>query len=169
MGKAWKILIAVAVTSVAAAVVFGCKSVDDDRIPAYPVNIGFRTLSEWDNYGVNGALEWREFIRQERKPSGFFYTEGTYTGFGGVLLVCDALGNQLAYDLACPVECRQDVRIKVSPDDNYLAECPGCHSRYDVFSLFGNSVSGPAAERGYGLRRYNVGPGRGGEYRVVTN
>lgn len=160
---------AVAVTLVAAAVVSGCKSVDDDRVPVMPVNIGFATVADWNIYGVNGAMDWNVFIRSERRPSGFFYTEATYTGFGGVLLVCDALGNPLAYDLACPVECRQDVRISVNPDDNYLAECPECHSRYDVFSLYGNSVSGPAADRGYGLRRYSVGPGRGGEYRVVTN
>ncbi|MBD5234265.1 MAG: hypothetical protein HDS65_08835 [Bacteroidales bacterium] len=146
-----------------------CHSLDDDRVPVQPVNIVFPTVAEWNVYsGVSGALTWNRFIRQERIPSKFPYTANTYTGFGGVLLVCDVLGNPQAFDLACPVECRQNVRVAVKVDDEHLAVCPECGSKYNVFSLMGHPVSGEAARKGYALRRYRVGPGLGGDYMVVS-
>ena len=151
---------ATAVTIVAAAAVYSCHSLDDDRIPVQPVNISFATVADWNIYGVNGALEWRRFIRSDRIPPNYPYTAMTYTGFGGVLLLCDVLGNPQAYDLACPVECRQDVRVFINTEDEHLAECPECGSKYNVFSLMGHPVSGIAATRGYALRRYCVGAGR---------
>lgn len=131
-----------------------CNSVDDDRIPVTPVNIVFTTPAMWDLYGVNGALQYRYFIPSERKPSGFNYTAGSHAGFGGVLLVCSVLGEPRAYDLSCPVERSAKVRVAVNGDN--LAECPQCHSEYDVFSLAGHPVSGPAANDGYALRPYRV-------------
>ena len=132
----------------------GCKSVNDDSIPVTPVNIVFTTPAMWDLYGVNGALQYRYFIPSEHKPAGFSYTAGSHAGFGGILLVCSYMGEPRAYDLACPVERSQTVRVAINSDN--LAECPGCHSTYDVFSLSGHPVSGPAANDGYGLRPYHV-------------
>jgi len=40
----------------------------------------------WNTYGVSGYGEYREFIRQTGTPSNFFFSETTYTGFGGVML-----------------------------------------------------------------------------------
>ncbi len=71
----------------------------------------------------------------------------------------------MAYDLACPVEARGDIRINVNADGE--AECPKCRSRFDIFSLRGYPIYGKAAEHGYGLQVYNVGAGRSGEYMVV--
>lgn len=144
---------------IAAACFVSCHTVDDDRVPVMPVQITFISQAQWDVYGVAAAMDYRSFIRDERVPAGYHYTASTYTGFGGVLLVSDVLGNPQAYDLACPVECRRDVRVKINEDD-YKAFCPKCGSTYDVFSLSGTPVSGVAAERGYGLRRYRVSPGR---------
>lgn len=146
----------------------GCHSIDDDRIPVAPVNIVFNTVADWNIYGVAGAMDHRSFIREKRVPSKFPYTASTYTGFGGVLLVCDVLGNPRAFDLSCPVEARQDVCVSID-EESTLACCPKCGSTYNVFSLMGHPESGPAADAGYGLRRYNVGPGRGGSaYMVVS-
>lgn len=171
MLKVAEIFVAVAVAFATAAAFFGCKSVDDERVPVMPVSIGFVTVADWNIYGVNGAGQYNIFIRDERKPADFFYTERSATGFGGVLLVCDYIGEPRAYDLACPVECKRDVRVEVDSDDHNLAVCPMCGSKYDVFSNFGAPVSGEAVRRGngYGLRQYRVGTGRGGEYRVITN
>ena len=146
-----------------------CNRLDNERIPVRPVNIVFNTMAEWDVYGVPGALSWRSFIREDRLPSNYPFTAMTYTGFGGVLLVGDVLGNPQAYDLACPVERSQNIRIFINTEAEYLAECPKCGSRFNVFSLTGHPVSGAAAEKGYALRRYRVEPGRNGEHCIVRN
>lgn len=132
-----------------------CHTIDDDRIPAAPVQISFPTVADWNVYGVAGALDHRSFIRELRQPANFPYTASTFTGFGGILLVCDVLGQPKAFDLACPVECKRDVRIQINPADN-LAHCHVCGSTYNVFSLNGSPVSGSAAQNGYGLRPYHV-------------
>ena len=144
-----------------------CDTIDNDRIPAVPVNIIFSTVATWDTYGVTGALDSRRVIltRTEREPRNFPYPASSSTGFGGVLLVCDYYGNPVAYDLACPVEQRADVRVAVNKD--HVAECPVCHSTYAVFENQGHPLSGIAAERGYGLQVYHVQPGRA-DYMVVT-
>lgn len=157
------------ITAIISAALFcGCDSLDDDRIPPAAVNISFPTVAEWNIYGVASALDHRSFIPEKHLPKGFYYTASTYCGFGGVLLVGDVMGNPMAYDLACPVECRSGVRVAINGETN-LAECPQCHSTYDVFSLMGHPTSGEAAEKGYGLRRYRVSPGRGTVYMQVNN
>lgn len=127
----------------------------------------FNTEADWVIYGVPGAMSYKRFIREDRVPASFPYTASTYTGFGGVLLLSDVMGNAQAYDLACPVECKATTRVHIVPEDEFLAECPVCHSKYNVFSLAGHPVSGIAAERGYALRKYFVGSGRGGAFKRV--
>ncbi len=133
-----------------------CHHLDDTRIPPAPVHLVFANESDWNIYGVAGAGDYKSYIRDKRIPRDYPYTASSFTGFGGLLLVCDYLGNPLAYDLACPVECSSSIIVSVDPESR-LAECPKCHSTYDVFSLNGHPLSGMAAERGYGLRRYRVG------------
>lgn len=157
---------------VAAAVLFaavampGCKHIDDQRIPPAPVNLTFNTIAEWNAYGVTAALGSRRYIKSEKVPANFPYTALSMTGFGGVLIVGDILGAPRAYDLACPVECKADVRIVV---DNAAANayCPKCGSVYDIFTNYGTPLSGPAHEYGYGLQKYYVGAGSQGQYMVV--
>ncbi|MDE6130741.1 MAG: hypothetical protein K2F74_04020 [Muribaculaceae bacterium] len=144
-----------------------CHHLDDDRIPPAPVLVQFNTVADWDAYGVPGAMSWRYFIKSERQPQNYPYTAMSATGFGGILLCGDINGNPLAYDLSCPVECRADVRVYID-QEALVAECPKCHSTYDVFSLWGHPLSGEAAERGYGLRRYTVRQGGQNEYRVIS-
>ena len=144
-----------------------CKHLDDDRVPVMPVNIVFATPADWDVYGVSGALSYKNFIRERRVPASFPYTALTYTGYGGVLLLCDVQGAPQAYDLSCPVEHKADVRVAIDEDDEFLARCPQCGSKYNVFSLTGHPVSGPAAKDGFALRRYRVGP-QGSNYMVVS-
>ncbi len=154
MTSAGKILVAACCLAAA-----GCHTLDDDRIPPSPVNLPFATEAQWNIYGVAGAMDYRSFIREQRIPGDFPYTASCYTGFGGILLVCNVLGEPMAYDLACPVERNQSVRVSINTDD-MVAECPKCHSTYDVFSLGGHPVGGPAANNGYGLRSYRVGRGQ---------
>lgn len=144
-----------------------CDRVDDTRIPRSPVNIVFRGQQVWDVYGVNAAMETQRFIKDDNVPVGFFYVVSDYTGYGGVLLVCDYFGRPVAYDLACPVECRRDVRVFVDNDSN-VAECPVCHSTYSIYENYGQPRSGVAMERNWGLRIYTVGTTAGGD-RIITN
>ncbi len=150
----------------AIAIFSACESIDNTRIPRVNVNLVFWTQADWVTYGVSGAGQSKRFIRQDKEPSNYPYTAQTYTGYGGILLCTDYMGAPVAYDLSCPVEAKYDVRVAVNADGE--AECPKCRSRYDIFSLKGYPVYGRAAEQGYGLQRYNVGPGRGGEYMVVN-
>lgn len=147
----------------------GCKSVDDDRIPWSPVYISFPTTGTWDTWGVGGAGQTREFILRDKIPSGFPYTTRMATGFGGVLLVSDYDGQLRAFDLACPVECKATIRIRVMADSGTpRGECPSCHSTYDIFR-WGGPLGGIAAEKGYGLTHYIVSPGMNGEHMTITN
>lgn len=147
-----------------------CHSVDDQRIPYAEVHLTFRTVGDWNIYGVKGAAaDHRRYILtpQEHIPSDFPYTALDRTGYGGLLLVTDVLGEVLAYDLACPYEARSTVRVEV-PDGELYAKCPVCGSTYDIFTNFGKPSSGPSADKGYSLTRYSVVAGGATEYRVVT-
>ncbi|MDE6801556.1 MAG: TFIIB-type zinc ribbon-containing protein [Muribaculaceae bacterium] len=144
-----------------------CHHLDDQRIPPAPVRLQFYTVAEWTTYGVVGAMSHRRYIKEQRVPSNFPYTALSQTGFGGLLIVGDILGAPRAYDLACPVECKADVRIVVD-EEALNAFCPKCGSIYSVFSNYGQPLSGPAAELGYGLQKYYVGAGSQGEYMIVT-
>lgn len=154
-----------------------CNAVDDSVIPSMPVGINLGDAGMWNSYGVSGFGQWRYFIRYQNTitPPDFPFTSTTYTGYGGILLISgmDAFTNEagvpLAYDMSCPVERSQTVRVLVDPE-SLEAVCPDCHSHYDVTMRGGAPVSGPAAEgkRKYGLRRYQCLPSGTGGY-IITN
>jgi len=157
-------MIALAVVTLFAS----CHSVNDERIPPYSANLIFSDIAMWNRYGTPAALDHRRFILSERIPEDYPWRIGETTGFGGILLVGDINGAPRAYDLACPVECRADVRIVVDTEANN-AYCPKCHSVYDIYSNYGQPLAGQAAERGYALTQYYVGAGSSAEYMVVRN
>lgn len=167
IGKALLKALAGAVVSVMMA---GCSSVDDDRIPIYDVYLRLNNYALWERYGVFGYGDSRGFIRSERVPADYPYAVTEFTGFGGILLVAGADNGDytsvLAYDMACPVEAKPNVRVYV--DEMTLeAVCPQCGSHYNVCEGFGGPLSGPAAERKYGLRRYRAVSGEMGGYTIV--
>lgn len=135
--------------------------VNNKRIPAYPVFINLSTPGLWSTYGVGGVMQYREFIKEENIPSDFGWLGSTFTGYGGVLLCgVDAASNfaddtwpylPVAYDLSCPVEMQQNVRVYVN--DRFEAVCPKCGSHYTLMSG-GGPVSGPAVAMRYGLQPY---------------
>lgn len=157
-------------TLIAVSALAGCDSVDDDRIPYCEVHLTFTTVGDWNLYGVHGdAAAYNRYILASgtRIPSNFPYTALDRTGYGGLLLVADVLGDLHAYDLCCPVECRPEIRIEIPAGELY-ARCPSCGSTYEVFSNGGMPRTGPAAEKGYALKRYSVSSGGALCYRVVT-
>ncbi|MDE5997517.1 MAG: hypothetical protein K2G77_04810 [Muribaculaceae bacterium] len=159
------------------SVASSCNQIDDDRIPSLPVYIDLSGAGMWNTYGVSGIGISRNFIKHQGvlSPSNFPYNANTYVGFGGVLLIggVDPFTSEpnvpLAYDLSCPVECSQTVRVTID-SEKLEAVCPVCGSHYDVIMAGGSPVSGPAltGKYKYGLRRYSCDPGQGGGY-IIHN
>lgn len=150
-----RLLLAVCLT--VGAIGPSCESVDNHRIPAANVMLNFNTIGDWQVYGVSGAAQIRNFIRQTGEPAGFPYSVAEQTGYGGVMLVCDPLGDYIAYDLACPVEVKPDIRVAYDPtaDKAGIVKCPKCGSTYDIYS-HGAPLSGDALRLKYGLEEYRV-------------
>ena len=150
-------------------IIAGCHSVDDERIPYAEVRLTFATVGDWNRYGIGGAGDCKRFIytRDLRTPADYPYTSLDRTGYGGLLLAMDAMGNLVVYDLACPYEARANVRINVAEGATY-AECPDCGSTYEIYTNYGLPLSGPAARLGYALKRYSSHSGGALEYLVIT-
>lgn len=160
--------------AILAFLISGCNTVDDDRIPAMPVNIDLSLPSQWSVYGVDAYGESRLFIKALGQPRDFNYTARTSTGYGGVLLVNGfnpytiEAGVPMAYDLSCPVECKPDIRVAMQPDGAVpLAVCPVCGSGYDVVEKGGAPVSGQALSEKLGLRRYECYQSQYGGYVIL--
>lgn len=153
----------------AALSVGACSSVDDERVPPANVNIVFSTIGEWELYGVAGAGDTREFIVSERIPAGFPYKGLEGTGFGGLLLMADPLGQYQVYDLACPVCVPKVSRIRPDRESTTagIYRCPTCNSTYDTYAL-GTPHSGPALSDKYGLQRYHIKVGGMSPYAVIS-
>lgn len=140
-----------------AATLSSCESVDSERIPTANVMLNFNTIGQWQIYGVSGAGETRNFIRQLGQPAGYPYTVAEQTGYGGVMLVADPLGDYIAFDLACPVEVKPDIRVDHDPSAEKagIVKCPKCGSTYDIYN-HGTPTSGEALRLKYGLQQYRV-------------
>lgn len=158
----------------------GCADeVNNNRIPAMPVDINLANPGLWATYGISGVNTFQYFIRDAGIPAGFYYLETTYTGFGGVLLY--GVGSTaafpgtdtsqawpytpVAFDMACPVEVKPDIVVYVD-DMRMEAVCPVCGSRYSL-EAGGSPVAGPAVGMKYGLQQYRcIGDPLNG-YRIV--
>ena len=131
----------------------GCDNYDDHRLPARPVHIEIYS-AQWSVYGVHGYMEWQTFVKNSL-PKGYSWAANSYSGFGGVLLICGLNNQLLAYDMACPVECKSNVQVTVDEEAG-VAVCNACGSTYDVFNGYGQPLSGRAQEKKYGLTSYQV-------------
>lgn len=149
--------ITLAVIAAAGLLTTSCEKVDNHRLPPASVGINFNTIGDWQLFGVSGAGQTREFIRQEGKPAGYPYKAGENTGFGGILLVCDPNGEYLAYDLACPVEAKPEIRVQYDTSSEIagIVRCPKCGSTYNLYAN-GTPASGEALKLKYGLEAYRV-------------
>ena len=101
-------VVGVYVERASALITVGCgKSVDDERVPYSEVHISFTTVAEWNLYGIKGdAADYRRYILAKgvTEPAGFPYKASDHTGYSGILLVSDVMGNLIVYDLACPYD-----------------------------------------------------------------
>ena len=167
-------LLAAITAATALLVTAGCETVDDTRIPSYPVYISMADQGMWTTYGVSGFGSFAYFVCRSGaplQPSGFPYKDGAATGYGGVLLIEGmdpfslSTSTPLANDMSCPVERSQTITVFIDPE-TFEAVCPDCGSRYDVTMGAGAPTAGPAltGARQYGLRRYACHPTTLGGY-----
>lgn len=141
-----------------------CETLTDDRIPNMPVSINILGHGLWNTWGVAAYGQHREFIiyQESRQPAGFPWTQTAATGFGGVLLICGQdpftldVG-PLAFDLSCPVERKQTVRVIFDTKTQEMY-CPDCGSRYNVCERGGSPTAGPALRDHYQLKMYSCVP-----------
>ncbi len=135
----------------ALAFLSACSSGEDNPIPAMPVHIDLTDAGVWNVYGVAAPGDFRYFVKSLREPTGFPFTDQTFTGYGGVLVIngmdpfSGTLDTPLAYDMSCPVEHEADIRVRVDAAGTLEAVCPACGSKYDIFSGGGVATHGPAA------------------------
>ena len=73
------------------------------------------------------------------------------TGFGGILVYTGLDGGYYAFDMSCPYEAKQNIRVY--PNDKAQVVCEGCGSVFDIGYGIGNPSSGKAKEV---LKRYKA-------------
>lgn len=74
-----------------------------------------------------------------------------YIGYGGILLFHDFNDNISAFDLACPNEAINTIRVDSL--DGGIVTCRKCLTSYDVSFGIGNPIKGTSK---FGLRKYKV-------------
>ena len=132
---------------------FACDENMSSTIPYAPVNLTL-DLSGVDNV-LNGSLSYKEYTVPQLATDRL--------GYGGILVI-NGLGentiNLYAYDLACPNEGQQSVKVK--PNSNGLnATCPKCNAVYYI------AKSGfPESGSKFWLRQYQVIPISDTKYRI---
>lgn len=119
----------------------GCEGASfNSSIPSYPVNIELNIAAEYPHFVPDNIMQYMTFTQ------GRLLTDRV--GYGGILVVTGLDANYHAFDLACPVECRRDIKVSV---DGMYAVCPKCGEQYEIFYGIGNPTKGISHEA---LRRY---------------
>lgn len=131
-----------------------CSDVNDERIPFVSVRIEISSAQHTNPAWWPAAPAESVGFLTPDYPAGFPYTISSYTGYGGVMVVCGYDHAYYAYDMACPVEREAGVRIYV--DENMDGRCKVCGSTYDLFWGSGAPKTGEASVQGYALRKYYV-------------
>jgi len=131
----------------------GCDDNYISSIPDYPVRLQLNLTSTYPTFRDN--------------PNSFLIFDKPVQatdriGFGGVLAYVGFDGNYYAFDLACPYEAKQS--IKVAPNDLGQVVCETCGTVYDISYGIGNPVEGPSKEI---LKRYKTS--MQGDVLYITN
>lgn len=136
---------------------FNLVSCDDNfvsSIPDYPVNLNLNLTSSYPNF-KNSANDFLLFKTIEGLPAD------SRIGFGGIM-VCtsgfDDYGNSLyfAFDMACPFEVKNNIRVYPNPNTISHVVCEKCGSVFDVSYGNGGPISGPALDAKKVLKRYRT-------------
>jgi len=119
-----------------------CDDTYKSSIPDFPVQLDLNLTTTYPTF----KNSYNKFLIFETKR---YVTD--YIGYGGILVYTGFDGAYYAFDLACPYEVKQ--KIRVHPNDKGQAICDSCKTVFDISYGIGNPTSGPAKET---LRRYKT-------------
>ena len=128
----------------------GCEGPYISPIPDYPVSLNLNLTANYPTFR-NSVGQQLVFTKPIKATD--------LIGFGGILvctgIMLDDYGNTqyFAFDLACPHEVKQTVRVATLPDRPGEVKCPECGTVYSVGFGFGEPVSGPSK---HPLKRYKT-------------
>ncbi|MDP4238629.1 MAG: hypothetical protein Q8904_04055 [Bacteroidota bacterium] len=111
-------------------------------IPDFPVYLALNLTTTYPTFR-NSYNQYLVF----KKP--VFVTDRI--GYGGILVYTDLSGDYCAFDLSCPYEAKQDIRVV--PNSSGQAVCEGCGSVFVISDGIGYPLSGKAKET---LKRYKA-------------
>jgi nitrite reductase/ring-hydroxylating ferredoxin subunit len=123
--------------------VCSCTKTIESPIPYARVNL--KLDLRYEDKDLKGAYFHKEFTSARNA--------GESVGYSGVLVVCGFENIYYAYDLCCPHEASQ--KIRVVANDIGQAVCPECGTVYDTGYGSGSPVEGVSK---YPLRRYTISP-----------
>ena len=111
-------------------------------IPDYPVQLQLNLTSTYPTFknSVNHFIIYDKKIR-----------DIDFIGYGGIIIYTGFNGEYNAYDMACPFEAKQNIRVY--PNELGQAVCEGCGSVFQIGDAYGIPKSGPATEV---LKRYRT-------------
>jgi len=120
----------------------GCNDNYYSSIPDFPVSLDLNLTSTYPTFrnSINQSLTFTKPI---------FTTDRI--GFGGILIYTGFDGEYYAFDMSCPYEAKQNIRVY--PNGLGQAICEGCGSVFDIGYGIGNPSSGKAKET---LKRYKT-------------
>ena len=120
----------------------GCNDNVISSIPDFPVYLELNLTSTYPTFrnSVNQSLIFEKPVLINDR-----------TGYGGVLVYSGFDKGYYAFDMSCPYEAKQNIRIL--PNGLGQAVCEGCGSVYDISFGIGNPISGKAKQA---LKRYKV-------------
>ena len=111
-------------------------------IPDFPVYLNLNLTSTYPTFrnSYNKSLTFETVILATDR-----------VGYGGILVYTGFDGNYYAFDMACPYEVKQSIRVH--PNGLGQAVCEGCGSVFDIGYGNGYPASGKAKEA---LKRYKT-------------
>jgi hypothetical protein len=120
----------------------GCNENVISSIPDFPVYLQLNLTTTYPTF----RNSYNKFLLFKQ---GVFVTD--HVGYGGILVYTGLDGGYYAFDMACPYEAKQNIRVY--PNDVGQAICEGCGSVYEIGYGIGYPSKGVAKEA---LKRYKA-------------
>jgi len=120
----------------------GCNDNVVSSIPDYPVYLALNLTTTYPTFrnSINQYLVFKKAV---------LVTD--MVGYGGILVYTDLTGDYCAFDLSCPYEAKQTIRVV--PNEVGHAVCGGCGSVFNISDGIGEPLSGQAKQT---LKRYKT-------------
>lgn len=125
----------------------GCEDNYISSIPDFPVNLAIDLRLAPYNTSLRNNSNSYELFEKPRMGKELI----DKIGFGGIIVYADFEGKFCAFDLACPHEAKNSIKVK--PNDLGQVVCDSCGSVYDISFGIGHPIKGPAKES---LKRYKA-------------